>query len=72
MIDMFMCKYEKIKEILKFAYQRKKMALDYLSLSIVHQKGKKEPPKGTWSFGVLLKYHIAELQVILKWELLVK
>ena len=48
------------------------MALDYLSLSIVHQKGKKEPPKGTWSFGVLLKYHIAELQVILKWELLVK
>ena len=24
MIDMFMCKYEKIKEILKFAHQRKK------------------------------------------------
>ena len=47
MIDMFMCKYEKIKEILKFAHQRKKMALDYLNLSIVHQKGKKEPPKGT-------------------------
>lgn len=47
MIDMFMCKYEKIKEILKFAHQRKKMALDYLSLSIVHQKEKKEPPKGT-------------------------
>ena len=47
MIDMFMCKYEKIKEILKFAHQRKQMALDYLSLSIVHQKGKKEPPKGT-------------------------
>ena len=47
MIDMFMCNYEKIKEILKFAHQRKKMALDYLSLSIVHQKEKKEPPKGT-------------------------
>ena len=47
MIDMFMCKYGKIKEILKFAHQRKQMALDYLSLSIVHQKGKKEPPKGT-------------------------
>ena len=40
MIDMFMCKYGKIKEILKFAHQRKQMALDYLSLSIVHQKGK--------------------------------